>query len=60
MTKTRDELLTRYAAGRGDFIRANVTGEDLAGANLVGANLAGANLDSADLAGATLPRGFKQ
>ena len=68
---TRDELLTRYAAGERDFRGVDLgevdlafvilAGANLAGANLfwaemTGANLAGANLTRANLAGANLTR----
>ena len=63
---TRDELLSRYAAGERDFRRVNLRGVDLSEAILTEANLAGAclaraslvrvNLTEANLTGANLFR----
>ena len=54
-TMTRDELLTRYAAGIRDFRGADLSGADLYRATLYRATLSGANLGGATLRGTKNP-----
>ena len=51
---TKEELLTRYAAGERDFSEAELYGVDLSGADLQGINLSDARLFGANLSGANL------